>query len=96
MRRALIVLTLSLFAAAGLLVWALQPVNDPLGRPCGGGIFSTTSPNPDDDSFVDGCDGVRQRRESDIQAGAVPAAVVLLASLGCVVFLLTERRRVFA
>ena len=95
MRRALIVLTLSLFAAAGLLVWALQPVNDPLGRPCGGGIFSTTSPNPDDDSFVDGCDGVRQRRESDIQAGAVPAAVVLLASLGCVVYLLSERRRVF-
>lgn len=96
MRRALIVLTLSMLAAAGLVLWARQPVNDPLGRSCGGGIFSVTSPKPDDDSFKDVCDGLRQSRGSDIKALAVPTAAALLASLGCVAFLATERRRVLA
>lgn len=101
MRRALlavaagIVLTLSVLAAAGLVSWARQPTTDPLGRACGGGIFSPTAPKPDDDSFMDGCEYVRQGRERDIQALAIPTAVALLASLGCVVFLATERRRVF-
>ena len=95
MRRALIVLTLSVLAAAGLVLWARQPVSDPLGRSCGGGISSVTSPNRDDDSFMDGCDSVRQSRERDIQAWAVPTGAALLASLGCAALLLNERRRVF-
>ena len=94
MRRTLAVLSLSVVVAAGPLIWALQPVMDPLDRPCGGGIFSSTTPSyKDDDSFKDVCEGIRDRRGQAFQAVALPTGVVLLASTGWAVFLVTNSRR---
>ena len=93
MRRTLAVLSLSVVFAVGLLIWALQSVTDPLHRPCGGGIFSSTAPSyGDDDSFKDVCDGIRDRRGQVFQALALPTGVVLLASAGWAIFLVTNSR----
>lgn len=81
-RRTQAVLLLWVMIALGLLIWAFQPLTADLNRSCGGGIFSTTAPDPRDDSFKDVCDGIRDTRAQAIQALAIPTGLALLASLG--------------
>ena len=95
MRRALAVLSISVVVAVGLLIWAFQPVADVTNRPCGGGIFSATSPDFQDDSFKDMCDGARDERTRAIEAIAWPTGAALLGSLGVVALLGAERRQTF-
>ncbi len=93
MRRAWAVLSISVVVTVGLLVWAFQPVRDASNRPCGGGIFSATSPPFQDESFKDVCDGARDERTQAIQEIAWPTGVALWGSLGVVVFLGAQRRQ---
>jgi len=92
MRRALIALTLALVAAGVLVVCAVRPIVDDLGRSCGGGVFSVTQPDGSDDSYLDVCSGLREGREQVLQPAAVVVGLALVGCLGWVTFLVWERR----
>ena len=79
--------------AVGVLVWAIRPIADDLGRSCGGGVFSSTSALGSDDSYKDVCDGLRDARVQIVQPVALVAGLALVACLGWVSLMGCERRQ---
>jgi hypothetical protein len=96
MRRAAVALLLSAALATGVLIWALLPISDPLGRSCGGGVFSSSVPRPNDDSYLDVCNGLRRQRRDQLATPAPLAGLLLLGSLAWAGALVVRRRDPFA
>jgi hypothetical protein len=79
-RRATLALVVVLLAGAGVAVWALWPITDPLGRSCGGGVFASSQERWNDDSYLDVCNGLRDERRAAVVVPAVVAAFALVGA----------------
>jgi hypothetical protein len=78
LRRATIALGAILLAAVAVAIWAFWPITDPLGRPCGGGVFGTSVERPNDDSYLDVCNGLRDQRQTAVETPAIVAGLALV------------------